>query len=297
MSFDKKKDWDNFYFDQFLDLGDEREMHIRHEGNSVWLGAYPQTLKAESVSISGEPDENGVYSADGESYIKVKANPYDDDLYNLIIEFDNGKVIDYGKEYFFRIEPIEWEIVRRDGNKLTLISKRILDAARFDENTNDYSQSEIRAWLNGEFFGKAFSYYEKQLFGKENDNVRLLTLAELESEGVYKDKFDRIKKPTDYAKAQGCEVYCTKKPIEYKDSDWWWLQDAEERDISVAHARVAGIPEIDYPSTGDVEKDIETLFYNTPIEYLKICDAARIIKQGEGGVVPVIEIELPENFD
>ena len=297
MSFDKKKDWGDFYFDQFLDLGDGKEMHIRHEGNSVWFGAYPQSLKDDGVKINTKPDENGVYRGEGESYIKIKATPYDnDDIYDYpMIEFDNGEVV-CDKEYFFRIEPIEWEIVRRDGNRLTLISKRILDATRFDGLTNDYLKSEIKAWLNGEFFLKAFDYYEKQSFERGKDKVRLLTLAELENESLFATEFDRIKRPTDYAKAKGCEICYARKASEYSGGGSWWLQDVAERNL-YEQARITGLPTIEYHPTGNRNKDVELLFENNDIERLMTGGIDKPVQYAEGGVVPVIEIALPENFD
>ncbi|MDE6060733.1 MAG: hypothetical protein K2G31_04620, partial [Clostridia bacterium] len=157
----------------------------------------------------------------------------------------------------------------------------------------------IREWLNGEFYQKAFGYYEKQLFADGKDKVRLLTLSELEEFKV--NSFSDVKRPTDYAKAKGCEVCFVRKSDEYSGSGWWWLQDSA-RKLLYEQARIAGMPKIELPSTGNKERDIETLFFENDIELLKISDEEKAVQSSEGGVVPVIEIllrgdkNLPESF-
>ena len=60
-------------------------------------------------------------------------------------------------------EPIEWIVLGIKENKALLVSKYILDFKEmhpYDEQFN-WENSELRDWLNDDFFQKAFSYSEK----------------------------------------------------------------------------------------------------------------------------------------
>jgi len=59
------------------------------------------------------------------------------------------------------VNPIEWEVLKQDGNKALLISKNSLTQRRFDEDSNVWADSEIRCWLNNELLNSAFTDDEK----------------------------------------------------------------------------------------------------------------------------------------
>jgi len=59
------------------------------------------------------------------------------------------------------VNPIEWELLKQDGNKALLISKNGLTQRRFDEDSNVWADSEIRHWLNNEFLNAAFTEADK----------------------------------------------------------------------------------------------------------------------------------------
>ena len=65
------------------------------------------------------------------------------------------------------VRPIEWLVLSKEENKMLLISRYGLEARYFikakcfDSNSNDWKNSEIRKWLNGEFYNKAFDENEK----------------------------------------------------------------------------------------------------------------------------------------
>ena len=47
------------------------------EGNYVYFGSFPQTIKADDVTISGAPNKNGYFTgSDGNLYAPVVATPY-----------------------------------------------------------------------------------------------------------------------------------------------------------------------------------------------------------------------------
>ncbi len=61
-------------------------------------------------------------------------------------------------------EPIEWIVLGVKENKALLISKYILEFKEMQSNEImfDWENSELRDWLNEDFFQKAFNYVEKQ---------------------------------------------------------------------------------------------------------------------------------------
>ncbi|MCQ2522195.1 MAG: tetratricopeptide repeat protein [Lachnospiraceae bacterium] len=60
-------------------------------------------------------------------------------------------------------EPIEWIVLFNDGNTVTLLSKYILDnwAYNYENRTVVWENSDIRMWLNNEFYSAAFSDEQK----------------------------------------------------------------------------------------------------------------------------------------
>ena len=114
------------------------------------------------------------------------------------------------------VRPVEWQVLAREDNKALVISRYGLDAKRFDVSSNNWDNSEIRKWLNGEFYNSAFSVEEKARIKFFNqDNVFLLSREEAGK--YFADRDARKCKATAYAKAKGAGVnndgYC-----------WWWLR-------------------------------------------------------------------------
>ena len=114
------------------------------------------------------------------------------------------------------VRPVEWRVLARENNKALVISRYVLDARRFDPESNDWSESEIRRWLNGEFYNSAFSGEEKvRIISFNQDNVFLLSREEAEK--YFADEVARRCKLTAYAKAKGAYEY-------YKGYCSWWLR-------------------------------------------------------------------------
>ena len=58
-------------------------------------------------------------------------------------------------------EDIEWIVLDNTDGKLLVISKDILNYMRYSETTTVWEYSDLRTWLNGEFYDLAFSDAEK----------------------------------------------------------------------------------------------------------------------------------------
>ena len=141
--------------------------------------------------------------------------------------------------------PIEWQVLARENNKMLVISKYGLEARRFDSSSNNWENSEIRKWLNGEFYNKAFSENEKKLirnsgistkfyrggflgFGAKEElsytDDYIFLLSKEEAEKYFANDDARRCKATEYAKNNG--AYVTGNGC-----SWWWLRSPNPHDM------------------------------------------------------------------
>ena len=67
-------------------------------------------------------------------------------------DYDNG------------LEPVEWQVLETDGDKLLVVSRKILDCQPYDLNDEDASWEtcSLRAWLNEDFYRSAFLAQEQE---------------------------------------------------------------------------------------------------------------------------------------
>ena len=127
------------------------------------------------------------------------------------------------------IQPIEWQVLSKENNKMLVISKYGLETKRFDSSSNVCENSEIRSWLNGEFYNKAFTYQEKKYINFSNlsdvgttDNIFLLSKEEAEK--YFADNYTRRCKATDYAVKNGAYVDDGSIFSNGKGYSFWWLR-------------------------------------------------------------------------
>ena len=132
------------------------------DGEYVYFGEYPQSLKADDVNVAETADVDGYYAGDdGCRYVKVTASPYEDGY-----TFSNGKSVTEGEVYYFKLEPIRWRILAEveDGRSVFIMCEGIIDCAAYDaDNLNDYKNSDVRAWLNNQFYNTAFDTLQREL--------------------------------------------------------------------------------------------------------------------------------------
>lgn len=142
----------------------------------ILFGEYPQTLKADDVTITGTKDARGYYlGSDGKYYAKVTATPFNEVWYDYQPlfgpDYDNSIPMQPGEDYYFKVEPIKWRILEQDNGTYTLIADIVLDTQIFDETSVFWHESYVREWLNGSFYNVAFSFAEKSLI----QNARVAT--------------------------------------------------------------------------------------------------------------------------
>ena len=149
------------------------------------------------------------------------------------IEFGNYPQDKDGTE-----KPIEWIVMKKEGNQVLLLSKYVLDAKSYNEGREDvtWETSDIRQWLNNEFYTTAFNKAEKAKIQtsliKNEDNSKYGTnggndtedkvflLSEKEADTLFSNDDERIAKATEYAEKSG--VYINESSEE--KGAWWWLR-------------------------------------------------------------------------
>ncbi len=148
--------------------------------------------------------------------------------------FKNVKVGDYIKFGNYPqtssggVQPIEWQVLSIENNKMLVISRYGLDAKRFDSSSNNWANSEIRKWLNGDFHNKAFTDQEKKSINLSNlsdvgttDNVFFLSYGEAKK--YFSNNEFRLCKATDYAKKNGAWVAVSSYSSN-PGCGFWWLR-------------------------------------------------------------------------
>ena len=224
------------------------QIYTRSE-NHIYFGEYPQTIKAADVTVGDVADEDGYYlGSDGERYAKVVASPN----WNNYTFSDNSSVTS-GNTYYFKVEPIRWSILSEsDGNALIFCDSIIANhnyhhtssSTTIDGQTiyaNNYKYSDIRAWLNDEFYNTAFGDLQQALiqttevdnsaastgystnrYACENtfDKVFLLSYLEMRNSNsvpfFYKAPCRRT---SDYSRAMG--AYMSTSSSDYGNGRWW----------------------------------------------------------------------------
>ena len=236
------------------------EQVYTRSGNYIYFGEYPQTIKAADVTVGDVADEDGYYlGSDGERYAKVVAS-----LIGSSFTFSNNSSIVDGNTYYFKVEPIRWRIL---SGSLILCdsiianhyyhhttSSTVLSPGMWVYYANNYAKSDIRAWLNDEFYKTAFGELQQALIQttevdnsaqstgnssnsyacqNTSDKVFLLSYREVtnstygfaSSDSTYDTARRMI--TSDYSRATGAYMYTSSS---YYGNGIWWLRSPSVRD-------------------------------------------------------------------
>lgn len=167
---------------------DKFALAFSEDGLTAKYGLYPQTHIADEALIAEldklSPSEiNGWYLHEESYYVKQQAKVYNNESY----VFDDGTPIVNGTEYWFKCEPITWRVLGKADGECFLLSDKLLTAHSFyaDYNNrnadggivyaNNYAQSDVRAWLNGEFYNTAFALGGRSVKATSVDNAAVTT--------------------------------------------------------------------------------------------------------------------------
>lgn len=158
--------------------------NFAEDRKTVTYGLYPQKnvndeplLTALDTLDDSAKGSNGWYLYENEYYAKLSASPD-----SLSSEFDNGTKIKDGATYWFKCEPITWDILQNGDGGYYLLSSVLLDAHCYHASTseetingetihpNNYEHSSIREWLNGDFYDTAFALGDSYIQTTAVDN-------------------------------------------------------------------------------------------------------------------------------
>ena len=257
-------------------------------GGKIYFGEYPKTRETDNgivatlAQMSGErpvKGNSGKWTDYGYYYKGAK----EEFMWYIDLEYDGAKyrgvyfdknrpymitgTSTYQKTngyminnlYWFKWEPIEWNILEKKDGAAFLMSGLVLDSHEVYLNDttqrtvdgktvfpNNYKESTIRAWLNGEFYDLAFDELDQSLINitlVENgetasgwdrdgnicedtmDRVFLLSYADVINtaygfeEDIRAEDAKRTLAMTDYAKCQGIKVESASP-----GSCGWWLR-------------------------------------------------------------------------
>jgi hypothetical protein len=218
----------------------------------MYYGLYPQTKVSDSALIASldglsSTNSQGYYEYQGFMYAKVKAS-----VYQSGYVFRDGTAVTADKNYYFKVEPIKWKVLKTSSNTFTLLSAYVLTSHLFNttsgESTvngvtykaNNYYNSTIRSWLNSDFLSQAFrldstfidtTSVDNSLSstGQSNnsyvcdntqDKVFLLSRSETTSSDFgFSDDNSRLCEATDYTIANQIELSCSSS--HYYTCNWW----------------------------------------------------------------------------
>ncbi len=243
------------------ELPDGTQPIFSTDGKSVKYGFYPQTRVSDATTISAlsaltHVSANGWYLYNGEYYAKETATPF-----SASYKFADGANIVAGVTYWFKCEPIEWRVLTDSDGTYSLLATVLLDTAKYYGSYNDridsgatiyannYAASDIRGYLNANFYNTAFSLcvdcvlstnVDNSLGGANasintNDKVYLPTYTDLLNTGYgFSDNAEeksatREAKVTDYARVRG--AWCNTKTDLGTDSLYsgiYWTRTASE---------------------------------------------------------------------
>ena len=144
------------------------------------------------------------------------------------------------------IKELFWDILEEKDGKALIITQKIIDSRRFDENSNNYANSEIREWLNNTFYNETFTPTEKLIIITTNvdnsaastgfnpnryvcedteDRVFLLSYSEVIR--YFSDDTARQAEGTDYAEPHGLWIF-----FEENGKSPWWLRSPSDNYFS-----------------------------------------------------------------
>ena len=240
------------------------------DGEYLLFGEYPQSLKAADVEITESVDKRGYYlGSDGAYYAKVLAAAFFDEY-----TFSDGSPVTDGEEYYFKVEPIRWRILSADDGVALILCDSVISNVAYQASVskngsvcytssngapsgtyaNDYGYSDIRVWLNGEFYEGALSEAQREIvlttnvenagaFGNVEDKIYLLSCEEVSNVDYgfnsSTSEYDGIRRivVSDYARAKGAFM---KTVSEYYGNGSWWLRSVDVASNSVFRIDSAG---------------------------------------------------------
>ena len=255
---------------RFLTKAEEERLEKRgaipvlsDDGKTITYGLYPQANINDQATIDElnkltTPDSNGWYLYNDEYYAKLDAHPCSSKYV-----FDNGTKIVEDETYWFKCESITWNVLNGENGEYFVLSSVLLDEHCYDGHytypfsDNNYKDSDIRAWLNNEFYNSAFALDNGYIQTTTVDNSAATTDSPKKNDYACENTEDKVFLPsyqdynnvdygfasdesrkcktTDYARANGAD-YSTDSSYLYGGAYWTRSPDSSD----VIDARCVG---------------------------------------------------------
>lgn len=194
-------------------------------------GEFGQTLVDDyalhnALLNATETDETGYYVYGGERYEKRMVVIGEDENYDDI----------YGPR-FYKVEPIRWRYLSQEGKKVQYRSENILYEREWKttatltsgQKLNNYKESDIRKWLNGEFLNKAFYYDRALILPTDVDNSVRSTMDSSNSNicSNTKDRVYLLSKKDIYNENYGFVDDESRLAYYNGEVDYWWTRSPD----------------------------------------------------------------------
>jgi len=173
------------------------------------------SLFPAGCGVSGNMDDNAASGTESEE-IKTEQGSKEDTVFSLTYN-DDGYLLfgtfEQDGDASNGPEPIEWQVLKEENGKLLVLSRYVLEERHF--TTEPYcvwENSDVREYLNGGFYEKAFAEEEKARIlatGMTNEIItRSIPKPEFADDGSVQDKVFllSIKEYTEYFEIQGWNI-------------------------------------------------------------------------------------------
>lgn len=107
----------------------------------ITIGKYPQTKVNDKLLIS---NLSTITQINESGYLVYLDNEY--------YKYDNN---------YYLVEDVRWVVLSNQSGEYTLITENIIAARKF--GNNDFANSSMKTWLNGEFYDQIFSFLDKEI--------------------------------------------------------------------------------------------------------------------------------------
>ncbi|MCQ2481952.1 MAG: leucine-rich repeat protein [Clostridia bacterium] len=252
----------------FLGCGALGNVNIGSGVTKISNGAFNNCPALNSVVYGGSSEQwnaieiqelNEALSGAQKTFNGTGAAPASPELTGFYV----GKVFEFGtyeqdgnKD---KAEPLNWIVLKNDGNKALVITEKVLEFRRFQDTImaldTPWADSDIRKWLNNEFINDAFSDEEKarinlstiqnkgnDLFdvsGTSDTQDKVFLLSADEAADLFTDDSMRTAVCTEYALIGNNEPAFRDANTGYS---YWWLRTAGVNKYSAMFVDYNGVP-------------------------------------------------------
>lgn len=214
----------------------------------VYYGNYPQTIVSDQQIVS---ELNKITNTNAQGYVE-----YNNQEYAKVVTSNN-------EASYFLVEPIKWLYLGAENDTYKLITAYIIDQQEYIEEANftiidhsynikpgvpagtyanNYQYSDLREWLNEDFYQNAFVKSNKNIIVKTDIDNSESSTSHIPNQYVCANTSDYVfvlsaseaakingtAQPTDYAKYQGCDVFTHSEEepnsAEYAGNGYWWTR-------------------------------------------------------------------------